>query len=112
MSSSFDSIYKKLASTLEQGAAGQSHEHRDPARQISPLVAHELNNIIAIIMGYGERLVLKSAGNPEMEAHLKLIVEASRRAATIVCDASLINGSRPAASAANGVSKEPELAAS
>jgi signal transduction histidine kinase len=96
MSTSFDSIYKKLASSLEQGGNGQLPEPRiDPARQISPVVAHELNNIITIIMGYGERLLLKhGAQDPAMEAHLKLIVEASRRAATIVRDATPPNASR------------------
>ncbi|HEY1662680.1 MAG TPA: histidine kinase dimerization/phospho-acceptor domain-containing protein [Verrucomicrobiae bacterium] len=113
MSSSFESIYKKLASSLEQGAAGQPHEQRaDPARHISPIVAHELNNIITIIMGYSERLVLKNAGNPEQEAHLKLIVEASRRAATIVRDATPLTGIKPGANGVNGFSKAPQPVAS
>ncbi len=113
MSSSFESIYKKLASSLEQGAAGQPYETRsDPARQISPVVAHELNNIITIIMGYGERLLLKNAGNAEQEAHLKLIVEASRRAATIVRDATLIKGANPVMNGANGMPKTPQPATS
>src|ERR1700679_2564701 len=88
MSSSFDSIYKKLASSRDQSGVGHQHTPPfDPARHISPVVAHELNNIITIIMGYGERLLLKHGTDPASEAHLKLIVEASRRAATIVRDA-------------------------
>ncbi len=82
---------------MEHNGAG-SHETRiDPNRHISPIVAHELNNIIAIIMGYGERLLLKTNGDAANEAHLKLIVEAARRAATIVRDATPVNGTRPLA---------------
>jgi hypothetical protein len=99
MSTSLDTIYKKMALSMEQGGAG-SHEPRfDPNRHISPVVAHELNNIIAIIMGYGERLLLKSSGDAANEAHLKLIVEAARRAATIVRDALPVNGAMPLAGA-------------
>jgi signal transduction histidine kinase len=113
MSSSFDTIYKKLAASLEQSAAGQSHDMRfDPARHISPVVAHELNNIITIIMGYGERLLLKNGGNPETEAHLKLIVEASRRAATIVRAATPVTGAKPLiVTGANGMPASPQPSA-
>jgi signal transduction histidine kinase len=83
--SSFDSIYKKLASSLEQGGAGHAHKSEfDPARHIAPAVAHELNNILTIIQGYADRLLLKHEKDATLEPHLKLISEASRRAATIV----------------------------
>ena len=60
MSSSFDSIYKKMASSLESGGAGQAHVAKiDPTRHISPVVAHELNNLFTIIQGYADRLALK-----------------------------------------------------
>ncbi len=59
MSSSFDTIYQKLSS-LETGG----EKKFDPSRQISYPVAHELNNIITIIMGYAERLSIKHAGTP------------------------------------------------
>ena len=85
MSSSFDTIYKKMASSLESGGAGNVHEAKyDPARHISPVVAHELNNIFTIIQGYADRLLMKNSGNPAMEPQLKLISEATRRAATLV----------------------------
>jgi len=85
MSSSLDSIYKKMASSLEAGGAGQAHVAKsDPARQISPVIAHELNNILTIIQGYSDRLLLKHGEDPALGAHLKLISEAARRAATIV----------------------------
>ena len=85
MSSSLDSIYKKMASSLEAGGAGHAHDTKfDPARHISPIVAHELNNILTIILGYTDRLILKHRENPAMEPHLKLISEAARRATTLV----------------------------
>ena len=85
MSSSFDSIYKKMASSLEPGGAGQAHVAKiDPTRHISPVVAHELNNLLTIIQGYADRLALKHNQDSALETHLKLISEASRRAATVV----------------------------
>jgi len=85
MSSSFDSIYKKMASSLETGGAGHMHEAKlDLARHISPVVAHELNNILTIIQGYADRLLLKHGENPALEAHLKLISEAAHRASILV----------------------------
>jgi hypothetical protein len=85
MPTTFTSIYKKMASSVEAGGAGHAHVAiLDPARHISPIVAHELNNILTIIQGYSDRLLLKHGENPALEAHLKLISEAARRAATIV----------------------------
>jgi len=85
MSSSLDSIYKKMASSLEHGGAGHVHEAKlDAARHISPVVAHELNNILTIIQGYTDRLLLKHGENPTMNAHLKLISEAAHRASILV----------------------------
>jgi hypothetical protein len=43
MSSSLDSIYKKMASSLEAGGAGHAHVAKlDPARQISPVEINEI----------------------------------------------------------------------
>jgi len=85
MSSSLDSIYKKMASSLESGGAGHMHEAKlDPARHISPVVAHELNNILTIIQGYADRLLLKHGEDPAMNTQLKLVSEAAKRASTLV----------------------------
>ena len=85
MSSSFDSIYKKLSSSLEHGGAGHAHEAKiDPVRHVSPVVAHELNNLFTIIHGYTEQLLRKHGGDPAMEKPLKRVIEASCRAADIV----------------------------
>lgn len=109
MSTSLDTIYQKMASSLEQSGAVSHETRHDPARHVTPIVAHELNNIIAIIMGYGERILAKGAGDAANEAHLKLIVEAARRAATIVRDATPVNGAKPLAGAGlNGNSVQPK----
>jgi signal transduction histidine kinase len=86
--SSLENIYKKMAAA----AAGADVLHEttqkfDSTQHISPVVAHELNNIIAIIRGYADRLLSKHGENPALEPHLKLISEAAKRAATIVHDA-------------------------
>lgn len=59
----------------------------DPEKHISPVIAHELNNILAIVQGYADRLILKYAEDKPLHSQLKMITEAARRAATIVRDA-------------------------
>jgi hypothetical protein len=74
-----------MAASLESGGAGLALGAKpDPMRHISPAVAHELNNILTIIQGYTDRLLLKHGENPAIEANLKLIADAARRAATLV----------------------------
>jgi nitrogen-specific signal transduction histidine kinase len=88
--SSYDSIYKKMAESLEHGSSGFTHEpaHKlDPARHIAPAVAHELNNILTVIQGYSDRLLLKYIDDPALQPHLKLISQASQRAAAVIRDA-------------------------
>jgi signal transduction histidine kinase len=98
MSSPLDSLYQKMAASLESGGAGQAREAKsDPARHISPAVAHELNNILMIIQGYTDRLLLKHGDNPAIEPHLKLIAEAARRATTLVRNSATPAQPRPQA---------------
>ena len=55
--SSLENIYKIMAeSAAGAGALHETAQKFDSARHISPGVAHELNNIIAIIQGYADRL--------------------------------------------------------
>jgi signal transduction histidine kinase len=49
-------------------------------------VAHELNNLFTVIQGYADRLFMKHGEDPTLQSHLKLISEASRRAASVVRD--------------------------
>ena len=86
--SSLENIYKIMAeSAAGAGALHETAQKFDSARHISPVVAHELNNIIAIIQGYADRLRFKHGENPALEPNLKLISEAAKRAAIIVHDA-------------------------
>jgi nitrogen-specific signal transduction histidine kinase len=85
MSSSLDTICKKMVSSLEPGGAGRTLGAKsDSDRHISPAIAHELNNILTIIQGYTDRLLFKHDESPMLETQLKLISEASKRAATLV----------------------------
>jgi len=86
--SSLENIYKKMAeSAAGVGAPHETAQKFDSARHISPAVAHELNNIIAIIQGYADHLRSKHGENPALEPQLNLISEAAGRAAAIVHDA-------------------------
>ena len=85
--SAYESIYKKMTTPPEQGGAANWREPDptfDPTRHVAPVVAHELNNILTIVQGYADRLLLRHAENPEMMPHLKMISEASKRAAAVV----------------------------
>lgn len=78
-----------MTSSVE-GGSGHGHESAaefDPAKHISPVIAHELNNILAIIQGYAERLQMRYPDDPALQPSLKLISESARRAATIIRDA-------------------------
>jgi len=95
--SSYDSIYKKMAASLGQNGAGHLHDasKSDPTRSISPALAHELNNVIAIIQGYSDRLLLRYHEDAALQPHLKLISEAAKRAATIIREAKTAPIARP-----------------
>jgi len=86
--SSIENIYKKMAeSAASAGALHEATGKFDPARHIPPAVAHELNNIIAIIRGYADRLLAKHSQDPALEPHLTLISDAAKRAGIIVREA-------------------------
>jgi signal transduction histidine kinase len=89
--SSFDNIYQKMVPTLEPATLAQLHHEPPPAppqRHMSREVAHELNNVLTIIQGYTERLVIKHAENPALRADLQLIADNARRAVTVIRQAS------------------------
>ena len=66
----------------------ESVQPPDPAaRHIGPVVAHDLNNILTIVQGYADRLLLRHGANPALMPDLKLISEAARRAATVIRNA-------------------------
>ena len=89
---SLDTIYQKMASSLEHSGGGsdifqEAIRAFDPDRHIAPSVAHELNNILTIVQGYADRLIIKHGENPALLPQLRLISEAARRAATLVREA-------------------------
>jgi len=51
-------------------------------------MAHELNNILTIVQGYAERLMLKYPDDVPLQMNLKLIAESARRAGKIIREAS------------------------
>lgn len=71
----------------EEDRLSESGAPFDPVRHVSPVIAHELNNILAIVQGYADRLILKYGNDTALHAQLKMITEAARRAATIIRDA-------------------------
>jgi nitrogen-specific signal transduction histidine kinase len=86
--SSMENIYKKMAeSAASAGSLREPTPKFDSAQHIPPALAHELNNIIAIIRGYADRLLFKHSQDPALEPQLKLISEAAKRAGIIVHDA-------------------------
>ena len=90
MFSSSDSIHAKQSASLERGGAGDANEAKaDPVRHVSSGVAHELNNLLTIIHGYTEQLLLNHGGDPALEKYLKYILEAAR------CAADVVRASRP-----------------
>jgi hypothetical protein len=85
--SAYESIYKKMLSPLEPGGNENPDATKvkyDPARHVAPIVAHELNNILTIVQGYAERLLLRHGQDAELMPHLRVISEASKRAAAVV----------------------------
>lgn len=72
------------ASDAESARLPEGTSHFDPEKHVSPGVAHELNNILAIVQGYTDRLLIKYADNAALKSELKLVCEAARRAAVII----------------------------
>jgi len=82
-------IYKKMAS-LEQSGVGRFQETAckfDSAWQMPRTVVHELNNILGIIQGYADRLLLKHGEDPALQPQLRMIFESARRAAALIREA-------------------------
>jgi len=85
--SSDTTIQHHLPGTFEPGGAESWREPNpifDPTRHIAPKVAHELNNILTIVQGYADRLLLHHGSDATLMPHLKQISEASKRAAAVV----------------------------
>lgn len=85
--SSLDNIYQKMVPALEPSTLAQLHHDSPPPEQENQIgreVAHELNNILTIIQGYSDRLVLKHGDNLALRPDLQLISENARRAVSVI----------------------------
>jgi hypothetical protein len=88
MTSSLETLCKNAqAADDESGRLPEPEPPFDPAKHVSPAIAHELNNILAIIQGYTDRLILKYPEDKSLNSQLKLVCEAARRAAAIIREA-------------------------
>jgi signal transduction histidine kinase len=96
MISSLENIYQKMTSAGEAGALPPQRDSV-PREQIGGDVAHELNNIITIIRGYTERMLLKHGDNPVLRPDLQLISDNARRAEKVVRAASMASRRPPSA---------------
>lgn len=87
--SSLENIYQKMVPTLEPAALAQlHHESPQPSQNhIGREVAHELNNILTIIQGYADRMMVKHGEDPVLSPDLKLISNNARRAVAVIRDA-------------------------
>jgi signal transduction histidine kinase len=80
-----------MVPTLEPATLAQLHHespHLEQSAQMSREVAHELNNILTIIQGYADRVVLKYGENAAWRSELKVISDNAQRAVAVVRKAS------------------------
>jgi signal transduction histidine kinase len=81
--SSLDKIHQEMVPAVEPATPAQLHHEPlfpEPPRQISRELAHDLNNILTIIQGYADRMILKHGDNPALHPELLIISENARRA--------------------------------
>ena len=89
--SSLDNIYQKMVPALEPASLAHLHHESprpEPQAQIAREVAHELNNILTIIQGYADRMIMKHGENPALRPDLERIADNARRAVSVVRKAS------------------------
>lgn len=85
--SSLDNIYHNMVPDLDPVALAQLHPEPppiEPSSLIGREVAHELNNILTIIQGYADRILLKQGVNAPWRSELQLISDNARRAVAVV----------------------------
>lgn len=107
--STLDNIYMKMSPALEAADLATLHAPAptpDAPKQIGREVAHELNNILTIIRGYADRMLIKHGENPALRPDLQLICENAKRAESVVR-----HSTWPRARAAARVAAQPQSAA-
>lgn len=90
----FETLYQKMAA-LEQSVreSASKSQKADATQHVSRSVAHELNNLLTVIQGHADRLLLQNDEQPALAPYLRVISEAAKRATVIIRDA------KPSASA-------------
>lgn len=58
--------------------------YSDNQKQIGREVAHDLNNILTIIRGYADRMLIKHGDNPTLRPDLQIITENVKRAESLI----------------------------
>lgn len=58
--------------------------YSDNQKQIGREVAHDLNNILTIIRGYADRMLIKHGDNPALRPDLQIITENVKRADALI----------------------------
>jgi len=91
--SSPDTTFQKMTPGTDATASNlrfttAAPESPDAGRRVSRDVAHELNNILTIVRGFADRLLMKHGDNPALRPELQLISDNARRAANVIRDAS------------------------
>ena len=86
--SSLENIYQKMMPTFTPASPATTvvtePASSDPSPQMSREVAHDLNNILTLIQGYAERMIMRHGDNPALRPDLQLITQNAKRAALVV----------------------------
>lgn len=88
--SSLQDIYSKMSPALEPSAVASLHHeppYSDNQKQIGREVAHDLNNILTIIRGYADRMLIKHGDNAALRPDLQIITENVKRAELLIRNA-------------------------
>jgi signal transduction histidine kinase len=92
--SSLQNIYMKMTPDLDPAGLANLHHDLlelppDVQKKIGRDVAHELNNILTIIRGYADRILMKHGENQALRPDLQLIADNAKRAEVVIRHATL-----------------------
>jgi len=76
-----------MTPALETASIAHAHPeppYSDNQKQIGREVAHDLNNILTIIRGYADRMLIKHGENPALRPDLQIITENVKRAESLI----------------------------
>ncbi len=85
--SSLENIYQKMAPELTPTVAAPlppQSPNPESSSAIGRELAHELNNILTVVQGYADRMLMKHGENPALRPDLQLISDNTRRAVSAI----------------------------